>query len=150
MADSQPTTAEPIPQRDDYHKAKRNVFFRHLAHEGIMLNRVMRQQRHEEKLKKFAATGDTKDLATSGEDDMGVNIGNEYHVHQVMPTTESKSTPPPSAIGTSIGSRLWPLVLGAAVACGSTGIGYLLANWRTDKPAADTDTDTITEMDFPK
>jgi len=140
------TTAEPIPERSDVAKAVRHVFNRHLAHEGIMLSRVLRQQRNEEKLKKFAATGDTKDLATPGEDDMGVNIGNEYHVHNVMP--EQKTTTTPSAIGTSIGSRLWPLVLGAALAGGSTGLGWVLAKWNAPPtaPVVDTDTDTITEF----
>lgn len=151
MADSQLMTAEPIPERSDVAKAVRHVFNRHLAHEGIMLNRVMRQQRHEENLKKFAVTGDTKSLATSGEDDMGVNIGNEYHVHNVMqPTEPNPTTPAASVLRASIGGRLWPLVLGASLALGSTGLGWLLHGWQTTKPAAvDTDSDSINELDFP-
>lgn len=152
MATAEPV-AEPIPERSDVAKAKRHVFNRHLAHEGIMLDRMQRQLRNAESLQRFAATNDTNDLPKPGDDDMGVNIGNEYHLHQVMQPNEPKpSTPVGPAIGTSIGSKLWPLVLGASLACGSTGLGWLLAKWDTPPPpaAADTDTDTITELDFPK
>lgn len=143
--------AEPIPERSDVTKAVRNVFNRHLAHEGIMLDRMQRQLRNAESLQRFAATNDVKDLPQPGDDDMGVNIGNEYHLHQIMPPTEPKpTTPAASAIGASIGSRLWPLVLGASLALGSTGLGWLLHGWQSDTPkAVDTDSDSINELDFP-
>lgn len=143
------TVPEPIPERSDVAKAKRHVFNRHLAHEGIMLDRMQRQLRSAEKLQRFAATGDTNDLPKPGEDDeMGVNIGNEYHLHQVVQPTEK----PPVSVPQAAASKLLPFVLGAALAGGSTGLGWVLAKWNeTPKPpaTADTDTDTITEFDFP-
>lgn len=141
---------EPIPERSDVAKAKRHVFNRHLAHEGIMLDRMQRQLRSAEQLQRFAATGDTKDLPKPGEDDdMGVNIGNEYHLHQVMQPTEK----PPVSIPHPAAGKILPFVLGAALASGSTGLGWVLAKWHETPAAAtaaDTDTDTITEFDFPE
>lgn len=142
--------AEPIPERSDTTKAVRNVFNRHLAHEGIMLDRMQRQLANSEKLQRFAATGNTDDLPKPGEDDeMGVNIGNEYHLHQIMQPTEPAK--PTNNIAQAAASKLWPFVLGAVMASGSTGLGWLLHSWTADKPAATTavDTDTITEMTFP-
>ncbi len=115
-----------------------------------MLDRMQRQLLNSEKLQRFAATGDTDDLPKPGEDDeMGVNIGNEYHLHQIMQPTEPAK--PTTNITQAAASKLWPFVLGAAMASGSTGLGWLLHAWTADKPAvsAAVDTDTITEMTFP-
>lgn len=137
--------AEPIPKRSDTTKAVRNVFNRHLAHEGIMLDRMQRQLLNSEKLQRFAATGNTDDLPKPGEDDeMGVNIGNEYHLHQIMqpqqPTTQTTE---------NAASKLWPIVLSTALACGGTSLGYSIAGWINKPAPAGVDTDTITELDFP-
>lgn len=151
---------EPIPERDDITKAKRQVFGRHMAHEGVMLDRMQRQLRMAEKMQKFASSGDPKDLEWTEEDEaaMGVNIGNEYHIHQQLPAaTQSPakptSTPTPTEPQATTG---WPtkLALAAALAAGSAGIGYIAADQMKPNPATaagvDTDTDTIVEMDFPE
>lgn len=82
---------EPIPERSDLTKAKRLVFMRHLAHEGVMIAKMVSQIRTAERMQKFAATGDVKDLeAPEGEDEMGgVNIGNENHFHITNPPAQS-------------------------------------------------------------
>lgn len=143
---------EPIPQRSDTTKAVRNVFNRHIAHEGIMLDRMQRQLRNAEKLQRFAATGKVEDLPNPGEDDdMAVNIGNEYHLHEVMPpATQPTSTTPVAVIASATRSSLWPLVLGASLPLAGMVGGWALHSWFTPPPAtAGVDTDTITELDFP-
>jgi hypothetical protein len=151
---------EPIPQRSDVTKAKRNVFLRHLAHEGIMLARMQRTLRTAEKMGRLAASGDTEELTKPAtEDDMAVNIGNEYHVHipsegngtptpLPAPTPQPATTPP-----TAKGSWLWPAVMGAALLGTGAGGGWL-TNWylnqQPGQTGSDTDTDTITEIDFPQ
>jgi hypothetical protein len=157
---------EPIPQRSDLAKAKRNVFFRHLAHEGIMLERMQRTLTNAEKLQRFASTGNTSDLPSPGdEEDMGVAIGNEIHYHlqgsgnrevpqplpAPAPTPQPATTPPATK-----GSWLWPTVLGAALLGTGAGGGWL-TNWYLNQQPpgqtgtdTDTDTDTITEIDFPQ
>lgn len=123
--------AEPIPQRSDTTKAVRNVFNRHIAHEGIMLDRMQRQLRNAEKIQRFAATNDVNDLPKPGDDDMGVNIGNEYHLHQIMqPQTEK---PMPSTVGDAVKSRVWPIVLAAAMS-GGVGAAAPLLYWWLNKP----------------
>lgn len=164
---------EPIPERDDITKAKRLVFLRHLAHEGIMIDRVNRNLHAAERLQTFAATADVNDLnAPAGdEDEMGVNIGNEYHEHHVHnypappvaiappATTEptNATTPAEPAPATDSGttqkkSKWWPLLIGGVLlgtAAGAGG-GYIIHDWlKPPAQSAGVDTDTITELDFP-
>jgi hypothetical protein len=152
---------EPIPERDDITKAKRQVFGRHIAHEGIMLDRVQRQLRTAEKMQKFAATGDPKDLEWTAEDeaDMGVNIGNENHFHiETKEQSQAATSSAPTAV--TAAKSVWPAaVVGASLLAsglgGGAGVGYIVNDLlKPEQPApaasTDTDTDTITEFDFPK
>lgn len=142
---------EPIPKRSDVTKAKRNVFLRHLAHEGIMIDRVNRNLHNAERLQTFAATGNTDDLKAPPEDDeMGVNIGNEYHYHGTQPP--APVTPAIAAVQTMKTASSWlpKALVVLSLLGGGTGIGYVINDLL--KPVAasnDTDTDTTTEIDFP-
>jgi hypothetical protein len=109
---------EPIPDRDDKWKAKRLVFLRHLAHEGLMLDKVSRQNRRVERMEKFAATGNVSDLDAPEEatEEMGVNIGNENHYHVVQPAAQSAAvTTPASPAANGVVSKLVPLALAAGL-----------------------------------
>ena len=84
---SLPDFSEPIPKRSDITKIVRNVAYRHLAHEGIMLARMQRNLRQSERMQKFAATNDMNDLYPEDDNesnDMAVNIGNETHHHNYI------------------------------------------------------------------
>lgn len=154
---------EPIPQRSDVAKAKRNVFFRHLAHEGIMLDRMQRTLVNAEKIQRFASTGNTSDLPSPGdEEDMGVAIGNEIHYHlqgvanketpQPSPQPTPQPTPPPATTQQPQNSWLKNGLMGAALLAGGAGLA-MGGNYLWNNPAqltdTDTDTDNITEVDFP-
>lgn len=149
---------EPIPERSDITKAKRHVFNRHLAHEGLMLDKMQRQIRHTERLQKFAATGDVKHLEPpEGEEDdgMGVNIGNENHWHIEM-KEQPKAPQATAPTVVSAAKSIWPtLLLAGSMLGGGAGLGYIIHEFLKPQtnPASvagiDTDTDTIVEMDFP-
>lgn len=138
-SDASQVIDEPIPDRSDITKAKREVYLINLAHDAIMLDRTNRQLHYGERLQKFAATGNVKDL-DSPEDDMGVNIGNEYHIHQPMeaPAQEPPAPTPTAAVATAVKSRIWPIVL-AAIGGGAiptAGMLYwMLNNKPTPQPA---------------
>lgn len=133
-SDASQVIDEPIPDRSDITKAKREVYLINLAHDAIMLDRTNRQLHYGERLQKFAATGNVKDL-DSPEDDMGVNIGNEYHIHQPMeaPAQEPPAPTPTAAVATAVKSRLWPVILAAAVS-GGAGAAAPLVYWWLHKP----------------
>lgn len=107
-----------------------------LAHEGMMLEKIQRQQRCVEVNARNAMTGDTTD--TDGwpeeDDEMGVKIGDEIHHHHPKPS-----------------SKILPYVLAAAL--GATGGGLALLPWllsnRPEPPAA-TDQDTTRRVEFEK
>jgi hypothetical protein len=88
---------EPIPKRSDIAKGIRTVYLNRVAHTGMMLEKMNRQNRRVERLEKFAATADVKDLdAPEDEEDMGVNIGNEYHYHGTTPQAALPNQPEPA------------------------------------------------------
>lgn len=121
---------EPIPKRSDIAKGVRTVYLNRVAHMGMMLEKVNRQNRRVERLEKFAATGDVKDLdAPEDEDDMGVNIGNETHYH----ITETHNTQPPSESPLkSVVAKCAPYVAGPLL--GAAGV--VAWQWYTSKPTA--------------
>lgn len=86
---------DPIPRRSDVAKILRTWALDKIAHTGIMIARTNRNLHKAERIQKFAVTGDPNDLLTpEGEDDMGVNIGNEIHYHYQGSTPgESVATP---------------------------------------------------------
>lgn len=137
-SDDSQTINEPIPDRSDINKAKREVYLINLAHDAIMLDRANRQLHYGERLQKFAATGNVTDLDAPGDDDMGVNIGNEYHIHQPMEATPQPTPTPIAAVATAVKSRIWPIVL-AAIGGGAiptAGMLYwMLNNKPTPQPA---------------
>jgi hypothetical protein len=186
---------EPIPRRSDIAKGLRTVYLNRVAHMGMMLDKVNRQNRRAERIEKFAATGDVKtlDAPESEEEDMGVNIGNEFHFHEQAPATaKPEAAPTPTAtkpeaspedIALKILARLkkqrdlekaskasatasvvsrtpapaqnkWlvPLLLASSLVTGGGFVGMVVNDY-LQKPVAqtiDTDTDTSTDVTFPK
>lgn len=87
---------EPIPKRSDVAKGVRTVYLNRVAHMGMMLDKMNRQNRRVERIEKFAATGKLEDLESPEEDeDMGVNIGNEIHYHYEGGEQQEALTPAP-------------------------------------------------------
>lgn len=163
--DRQSTIPEPIPDRSDIDKGVRTVFLDRVAHVGMMLEKMQRQNRRVERLEKFAATGEVADLEVPAneEDGMGVNIGNENHYHVELkeppasPTvTPAQPVPVPTA---STGNGMLPtLLVGAAMLAGGAGLGYIVNDLLRPTPAdttpspttgTDLDTDTVMVVDFP-
>ena len=73
-----------------------------LAHEGFMLDKIVRQSRIVEQLAQNSMTGDVENVDAwpghEGDDDMGVKIGDEIHYHAAPPKPDppapTPSTPP--------------------------------------------------------
>lgn len=87
---------EPIPKRSDIEKGLRTIYLNRVAHMGMMLDKVNRQNRRAERIEKFASTGEVKDLQAPPDEeneDMGVNIGNEYHYHGIAPPDMPAAAP---------------------------------------------------------
>jgi hypothetical protein len=114
-----------------------------LGHEGMMLEKIQRQNRIVEHLAaqtrdgKF--TGGPVPSVPEGED-MGVSIGNETHNHY-------------AGAPKSLGS-LGKLVVAASLLAGGGGVGALVSQLLPSNPPlpppAVVDTDTITDVAFPK
>lgn len=147
MAEASPVAEEipePIPKRSDIAKGIRTVYLNRVAHMGMMLEKVNRQNRRVERIEKFAATGDAKDLNapdSEKDEDMGVAIGNEYHYHVQAPpvaapavsTTTPGTTTTTQPTKSPLPSFIAPLLLAAALGTGAGGMA--LYNWFTSKPA---------------
>lgn len=114
-----------------------------LGHEGMMLEKIQRQNRIVEQL--AAQTRDGK--FTGGpvpsvpeDEDMGVSIGNETHNHY-------------AATPKSLGS-LGKLIVAASLLAGGAGAGLLatqlLPSDPPPVPPATVDTDTVTDVTFPE
>lgn len=120
-------------------KLKRNWANARLGHEGMMLEKIMRQNRFVEVSARNAMTGtpgDTNGLPSmSGEgDDMGVNIGNEIHYHVTSPQTEpaAKTGETPLSLMTpSLMSKAMPYALAAALGLGGIALGMC---WQQGSP----------------
>jgi len=106
-----------------------------------MLDRMNRQVHAAERMQKFAATGNVKDLEAPAEEgpEMGVNIGNETHNHYQVtespkdePTAVSKVT---SAAG-GVGKYLASAALGTALGGGLVLAGNLLSGLHQPDPPA--------------
>lgn len=109
-----------------------------LGHEGMMLNKILRQNRIVEQLAaqtregKFSGGQTPSDL--EGED-MGVSIGNEIHNHY-----EGGRKPT---------GLLAKLILALSLLAGGAGAGVLVNEFlSSDSPPA-VDTDTATDVMFP-
>jgi hypothetical protein len=123
------------PQRE---KFLLNWMQTRLAHEGMMLNKILRQNRIVEQLAaqtregKFSGGQTPSDL--EGED-MGVSIGNETHNHY-------EGGPRPIGL-------LGKLIVAASLLAGGAGAGVLISELLSaDLPPA-VDTDTATDVAFP-
>lgn len=157
---------EPIPKRSDTHKVIRTAALNRIAHFGMMLDQVQKKQLTADKIFKFAASGDTNVLtAPAEEQDMGVQIGNEIHYHY-SGNGEALEQEEPATI--PIGGTTEPEPLSGAgprklnwwqkglIGAGALGSGLGIAAIANEyyhghpKPPAvvDTDTDSITEIDF--
>ena len=129
-----PDIQEPV-QKPWREKLLRNWMFARLGHEGMMLGKIVRQNRMVEDLARCAATGDLSKMGeTMDEDDTGVSIGNETHNHYQA----------------SQSSKVWP-VLAAALLGGGLVLAAMqfLPDETPEKPPAvtDTDTDTVNRYD---
>lgn len=78
-----------------------------------MLDQMQRTKQRAAQLERFAATGDVSVLR-DGEADVGVNLGNEYHIVQQ--------------------SVLWPVLTIFVVACGAAAAALLLSSARREQP----------------
>jgi len=148
---------EPIPKRSDIAKGIRTIYLNRVAHMGMMLEKMNRQNRRVERLEKFAATADVKDLdAPEDEEDMGVNIGNEFHYHGITPQAALPNQPEtavskPTTDASSTASKLAPAVVALSMLGGGAGVGYIINDlWKQPAPVQSSpDTDTVTEIYFP-
>lgn len=162
---------EPIPKRSDVQKGLRTVYLNRVAHMGMMLDKMQRNQAAAERLQKFAATSDVNDLTAPAEDqDMGVQIGNEIHYHQYLGNGEATETDEPATIPIGGAAEPQPSPLWGAgpkqlnwwqkglIGAGALGSGIGLAAIANEyyhghpKPPAvvDTDTDSVVLTDFPE
>ena len=148
---------EPENKPLDLAKGVRLPYYNRVAHMGMMLEKMSRQIRQAERIQTFAATQNPNDLAAPAEEqDMGVNVGNEHHTHIYMGgSPESNGTAQKPIAAPKKNGWLKPALVGAAL-LGTGAGGSWLANWYFNQPqppgttAPDTDTDTITEIDFPQ
>lgn len=176
MSTGETTTPPELPLPPDWNQTpeewneefKRNWMNTRLGHEGFMLEKIARQQAIVEANARFAATGDSSQLAkeiTPTEiegDGMGVSIGNkEYHVHYEMPASNTNTTTSTveatPQVGSSTTNTLGKLAAAGAL-LGAGGLGTLGAGLAIDyltKPEptvvvqpAQQDTDTNAGLRF--
>jgi hypothetical protein len=118
-----------------------------LGMEGLMLGRVQRQQRTEETLARHTRklAGVEEASPQPEEDEMGVSIGNKVFNHYEAPATKPSSPIVESGL-------LQKAAIAAALLTGGGGLGYLAAQAAIPAVAGvlDTDTDTISVIDFPE
>ena len=104
-----------------------------LGHEGMMLEKIDRQNRIAQTLARNSMTGNMGDVAgwpgDEGDDKMGVSIGDHVHYHQSVeprpPATVPPATPAPTA--ESPWSQWLPYIMAAALGAG----GYYVGNQQT-------------------
>lgn len=123
-----------------------------LAHEGYMLDKIIRQQQFVEADARNAMTGKHDDTTGLPDEDdpMGVKIGDEVHNHYYQQNEESK---PPAA---KSDNPLAKLALAATLAAASGGLGaaagvgipWLLGMFDKQPEAEFTDTDTDTQYEL--
>jgi hypothetical protein len=132
--------------KDEY---KENWLGAKLGYEGVMLDRVRRQQQTEETLARHARSkaGVVESGGEESGDDMGVSIGNKTFNHYTSSQQQQTETQPGGS------SLLQKAVVAAALVAGGGGAG-ILASQLINPPAVidsiDTDTDTISVIDFPE
>jgi len=105
-----------------------------LGHEGMMLDKITRQNRCVEVLARNAMTGEMDNAegwpGQEGDDDMGVSIGDTIVNHN-YPQPSEPNVPAPSK---SLAAKALPWLLGAAIpASGAMGA---LATYLANRPAA--------------
>ena len=118
-----------------------------LGHEGVMLDKIERQNRIVEVVARNAMTGkpdDTEGWPPSGDDSMGVDIGDTIHNHYYPASTETPAKEPASAPTQSkLPSLLKKAVITAALLGTGGGVGVAVP-WLMglfDNPAAVQSTD---------
>jgi hypothetical protein len=115
-----------------------------LAHEGMMLEKINRQNRIVETLARNTMTGDTADVTgwpgNEGDDAMGVNIGDHIHYHQAL--SEQTETPAAAAAETPLKLSTWlPYLVAAATAIGGYYAGQKTETAVVQPPAVNVDKD---------
>lgn len=149
---------------------KRLLVLTRLAHDGVMISKLQRQNRIVEDLAKRSANGTIGQKSEAGDEmpeDDTVSIGNEYHYHYQggEPTAQAQPTPPaqpaqapatpaaPATPSDAMSTLSKGLLAAALVGSGMGGlaVGSLLSQPGTPPAAStDTDTDTRTDVTFPK
>lgn len=121
---------DPVKERSDVDKIKRLVALKHIAHEGIMLDKIQKEMKLVQDLAVQVRDGT---LGTAGqteafpeeEGEMGVSIGNETHNHITL--SEPKQPEPTVkeiAVEKSMGFfKRWalPIIIGMAIPVVSAG-----------------------------
>ena len=145
MEDSNPVLKEMEEEQERNWKDefKEKWLETRLAIDGLMVDRVQRQQRAEETLARHARklAGVEEDRPQEEQSSMGVSIGNKVFNHYEAP----QKTEAPAG-----GSLLAKAAIAAALISAGGGAG-MVANQFMSFPAAvvDTDTDTLSVIDFP-
>lgn len=133
--------------KDEYKESFLNT---RLGIEALMVDRIQRQQRAEEAMARHTRqlAGVEEGGPEEASSSMGVSIGNKNFYHYDAPQQNG----PASQTGASGTSLLQKAVMGLALIGGGSGLGYLLGQV-INPPAVvhsiDTDTDTISVIDFP-
>jgi hypothetical protein len=139
------TTEKPETEKPKTWRQKflRNWMNTRLGHEGMMLDKILRQNRIVEQLAAQTRNGKFSGGPTpsvpEGED-MGVSIGNEIHHH--YGSKPQATVKPPSVLG--------KLLVAASLLAGGAGAGVLASQLLPGDVPAAVDTDTISDVTFPE
>lgn len=126
-------------------KTIKNHMLVRLGHEGMMLDKIMRQNKIvRDGVRSFQRGETTMGADVAKEEDMGVNIGNEIHYHggTAAPPATTTPTPSPSAEPTLL-QRLGIPALLLAMGIGGVTLGYWLKGPGNDTTTTTTDTTVI-------
>lgn len=128
-----PPLLEALPSAEDLaRKGKWLTFLTHLAHRGMMLDKITKQNDVVLKAAQAHAAGETtvKPSVTAGEDEMGVSIGNEYRI--IVQGTEDQKALPAAAQPAGNGMKYAAATLLGAMLGGG---GLLLGSYLNNDPS---------------
>lgn len=130
-------------------KTIKNHMLVRLGHEGMMLDKVLKQNKIvRDGVRAFQRGETTVNAAAATEDDAGVNIGNEIHYHgvsqpaaPVTPTVAPPAAPTPAPAPAASNPWKTAALLGAGAI--AAGVPASLATWYLNRPAESTNTTVI-------
>lgn len=146
-----PLFQEPIQPKTWQEKAVNRQILIRQAHEGMMLGKIMRQNKIIEDQVR-SSVGELNDGEGGDmDDDMGLNIGNETHYHYQTSQPQSPSQPSTNSGEPSTLSRIAYAALAAAAIGGPAVTWWAMSgedNATIPQPpaAVGADTDTLTDV----